>query len=239
MSPAKKKLTAKKGKSFKTNLTCFDELKDYIEDIQNHAYNREVGAAVDGDGRIGSIADEGNIISWLQEIFENTNVTLQKPPARSWYDILIIVNGKKYYTNIKTTDGKSADNISSKTGVWYYLSGGEIVDFSRFQIPDELPDVSMNTEEDKDYFLLVMYKKTKRILFTSVGRLGTVVSNFNNMPFQIPWNRSTNDGSQSNNRSQEEQKRYIAHAWYLSYVKGYERVGKLMNLFGRLSGDIG
>ena len=98
--PAKKKLATKKGMSSKTNLTCFDELKDYIEDADNRPYNREVGAAVDGDGRVGSVADEGNIIAWLQEIFDGTNVEIKKPAARAWYDVELNVNGKSYYTNI-------------------------------------------------------------------------------------------------------------------------------------------
>lgn len=158
------------------NFSGFSDLKEYIERI---GYDKEVGAAIDGDGRLGSVLDEGNIIEWLVDIFKNTNVQVIKPKARNWYDVELKVAGKSYFTNIKTTAG-GADNISSKTGVWYYLSGGEIVGFNKFTIPDTLPDFNKSVSEDKDYFLLVMYKNSKKILFTSLGRVGILVPNFSN-----------------------------------------------------------
>ena len=120
----KKKLNNSKPKRFNN----FNDLKKYIE---RQAYNKEVGAAIDGDGRLGSVADEGNIILWLNEIFDDTNVEIIKPPARYWYDIELKVGSKSYYTNIKTTAG-GADNISSKEGVLYYLSGGKTSDYKTF-----------------------------------------------------------------------------------------------------------
>ena len=84
------------------SINNFEDLKKYIE---GKAYDKEVGAAIDGDGRLGSVADEGNIILWLNEIFDDTNVEVIKPPARYWYDIELKIGSKSYYTNIKTTAG--------------------------------------------------------------------------------------------------------------------------------------
>lgn len=214
-------------------ITNFNALKKHIE---TNAYNRDVGAAVDGDGRLGSVADEGNIIEWLNEIFEGTNVKVIKPPARYWYDIeLQIAPGKSYYTNIKTTAG-GADNISSKEGVLYYLSGGKTSDFKtfmktrgKFQLNDG--------DETADYFLLVMFKNSKKMIFTSLGRLGSLTPNFYNQPFQIPWNRSDNQDGKADGRSPLEQKQYVASIWYRSISQGLEKLDYLRNTFKNIAGD--
>ena len=115
---------------------------------------------------------------WLNEIFDGTNVEVIKPPARYWYDIELKVGSKSYYTNIKTTAG-GADNISSKEGVLYYLSGGQTSDYKTFM--KNRGQFSLNDgDETADYFLLVMFKNSKKIIFTSLGRLGVLTPNFYN-----------------------------------------------------------
>lgn len=215
------------------HFTCFDDLKKYIEKT---AYDKEVGAAIDGDGRLGSVVDEGNIILWLNEIFDGTNVEIRKPEARNWADIEIVIDGKKvYYTNIKTTNGgSSSDNISSKKGVLYYLTGGKIEDFKTFLRAGSRFDFTKVDDETIDYFLLVMYKSTKEMLFTSLGRLRVLTPNFNNMPFQIPWNNPEN--KKPTTRSQIEQKQYIASVWYNSIAKGLKTIDYLRDLLGGLAG---
>ena len=220
------------GTSKVKRITNFIGLKKYIE---ANAYNRDVGAAIDGDGRLGSVADEGNMIEWLGEIFKNTNVKLEKPAARSWYDILIDVNGRKYYTNIKTTAG-GADNISSKEGVLYYLSGGKTSDYKTFI--RSRGEFTLNAgNETADYFLLVMYKNSKKILFTSLGRLGYLTPNFYNQPFQIPWGRKDNQDGKANGRNPMEQKQYVASVWYRSISMGLEKLDYLRNTFKNIAGD--
>ena len=186
----------------------FNDLKRYIE---GEAYDKEVGAAIDGDGRLGSVADEANIIEWLNEIFKGTNVTVGKPKARNWADVELVIDGTKtYYTNIKTTNGGSAaDNISSKKGVLYYLTGGQCEDYKRFLAQARRFDFQEVADETKDYFLLVMYKNTKKMMFTSLGRLNVLSPNFNNMPFQIPWGKKENQEPPV--REQIDQKKYIAY----------------------------
>lgn len=214
-------------------ITNFNSLKKYIE---TNAYNRDVGAAVDGDGRLGSVADEGNIIEWLNEIFKGTNVKVIKPPARYWYDIeLKIAEGKSYYTNIKTTAG-GADNISSKEGVLYYLSGGKTSDFKTFMKTRGKFQLNEG-DETADYFLLVMFKNSKKMLFTSLGRLGSLTPNFYNQPFQIPWNRTENQDGRAGGRSPLEQKQYVASIWYKSISQGLEKLDYLRNTFKNIAGE--
>ena len=221
-------------KSKPRRFTCFDDLKKYIETT---AYDKDVGAAIDGDGRLGSVADEGNIILWLNEIFDGTNVEIRKPKARNWADVEIVIDGSKvYYTNIKTTKGERyADNISSKKGVLYYLTGGKTEDFKTFLRAGSRFDFTEVGDETIDYFLLVMYKNTKEMLFTSLGRLQVLTPNFNNMPFQIPWNNPAN--KKPTTRSQIEQKQYIASVWYNSIAKGLKTIDYLKDLLGGLAGD--
>lgn len=213
------------------SINNFYDLKKYIE---GKAYDKEVGAAIDGDGRLGSVADEGNIILWLNEIFDDTNVEVIKPPARYWYDIELKIGSKSYYTNIKTTAG-GADNISSKEGVLYYLSGGKTSDYKTFI--KTRSQFKLNTgDETADYFLLVMFKNSKKIIFTSLGRLGDLTPNFYNQPFQIPWNKKSNQDGNANGRSPMEQRQYVASVWYRSISMGMEKLDYLRNLFKGISG---
>lgn len=136
------------------------------------------------DGRINSIYNETQTI----DIISNKYKCII-PESRCWYDICIIDNDIKYYINIKCTSlkHKNNDNISSKKGLFYSLTGKN--------------DISINTwdtfiknlklyikETDKDYYFIIINKDDiKKSYITSLKHLNKIVPNGNNLPFQSKW----------------------------------------------------
>lgn len=74
-----------------------------------------------GDGRLDSALSETVVIDHLKTILPDCEIEVA--PARYWYDISITKDGKFFPINIKITNGNTADNISSKKGMYYALTG--------------------------------------------------------------------------------------------------------------------
>ena len=70
-----------------------------------------------GDGRLDSALSETVVIDHLKTILPDCEIDVA--PARYWYDIAITKDGKFFPINIKITNGNTADNISSKKGMYY------------------------------------------------------------------------------------------------------------------------
>ncbi len=155
-----------------------------------------------GDGRINSIINEDEVIEVLLKIYKNIpifkkmNLVLEKQPKpRYWYDILIKNGNNDFYCpiNIKISDfsNSSADNISSKEGLYFSLTG---------EVNEKCPNtwgkyfdlLSKNIKEnDTDYFFIVVDKKNNNdIIFNSMRRLKTLTPNGNNPPFQCKWSEN-------------------------------------------------
>jgi hypothetical protein len=152
------------------------------------AFLDEVGidcCFVHEDGRVNSIADEEKVISILEEQFGTENV--ERPAVREWWDVKVF----GYYLNIKSSDvaRKSADNFSSKSAILYaltYLPEDKI----KVQKWSEFEEALLNytdMENDRDYYILVVDKKTGKAHLTSLKSLNKLTSNGNNLPFQIQW----------------------------------------------------
>lgn len=122
-----------------------------------------------GDRRINSIINEDEVIEVLLKIYKNIPIfkemklTLEKQPKpRYWYDIIIKNDDNDFYCpiNIKVSDfsNSSADNISSKEGLYFSLTG---------DVNEKCPNtwekyfelLSKNIKEnDTDYFFIVVDK---------------------------------------------------------------------------------
>ena len=137
------------------------------------------------DGRVNSINDEEKVISLLEEQFGTENV--KRPAVREWWDVKVF----GYYLQIKSSDvtRKSADNFSSKSAILYaltYLPEDKI----KVQKWSEFEEALLNytyMENDRDYYILVVDKKTGKAHLTSLKSLSKLTSNGNNLPFQIRW----------------------------------------------------
>lgn len=189
----------------------FNELKQIMQD------NPLAGELINnsGDGRLDSALSEGIIINHLKNILPNINII--EGPARYWYDIAIEQDGEFFPINIKITSGTSADNISSKKGMYYTLTGirpeqEKGLDKWETFIHNLITNYK---QTDADYYFVVCFKDSGELLFTSLKRLNTLVPNGNNLPFQCNWgqNRSYTE------RTEDCQMRYILDSFISSYTK--------------------
>jgi len=130
------------------------------------------------DGRLNSAINENEIINLIEKKFK-----INVPTARNWADFYI----DKIPVNIKITTTRTADNASSKEGLYYALTG-EIYhgsnDWETYLT--QLKDNIKNT--DKDYYFLVVNKEdTRDIFINSLKQINSLQPNGNNLPFQIKW----------------------------------------------------
>lgn len=195
----------------------FTYLKNIIETSELFASN--LNHSTTGDGRLDSAESEIVIINHLKNLFKNTEVKVIEPPQeRYWYDILIEYKGQKFPINIKITSGISADNISSKIGVFYALTGlwpEKVSGLSRWSSYNQLLTENLNYETNADYYFIVYFKTEQTFLFTSLKQINTLVANGNNLPFQCNWSNNLSITQRSN----QEQIDYIMDIYFDSWIK--------------------
>lgn len=143
------------------------------------------------DGRLNSAFNEKIIIEHLKNICEKHGIKYHKPPVRYWYDFAIFDEKDLMLPiNIKISECKTADNISSTKGLYWALTGKEI---KRIQWEPFFKSLSENKKDtDADYYFIIINKKTLDIFNTSLKKLCVLVSNGNNMPFQCNWSKNKN-----------------------------------------------
>lgn len=176
------------------------------------------------DGRVNSIKDEDFILSLILNNYKNISIFLknslivEKPKERYWYDFLIRNQDNTFYVpiNIKVSSfsKKSSDNISSKQGLYFSLTGiNEKPPNSWGKFFEEL---SINIKEhNSDYYFLVLNKDDKKFYFNSLRRLKSLTPNGNNLPFQCNWTESIKIVE----RSFQESKKFILGNLYNSIKK--------------------
>lgn len=189
----------------------FENIKQQIE---NGVVTFE-NAHISDDGRVNSILDEKSIIEYLKAIFPGHVV--EAPQERYWYDVALRFGDEFYPINIKSSTGESADNISSKGGLLYAVTGIDpstryIVPFANFE--EALYD-NIDYNGTSDYYFVVFFKNSHQLLFTSLKRINTLVPNGNNLPFQCKWR----DNIQPTTRSNTEQIDYLISMYVQSVMK--------------------
>lgn len=162
-----------------------------LTDIQNFLVSNAVKLSRQfHDGRINASINEDEIIKAIEPRFD-----IELPPHRHWYDFAIRNGAEKIPVNIKVTSTSTADNVQCKLGMYYALTGiwptfaNEMPWGEYFSLLKR--DLSKKT--DKDYYFLVVSKKSPSDVFsTSLKQIQTLVANGNNLPFQCNWgnNRS-------------------------------------------------
>lgn len=181
------------------------------------------------DGRVNSIANEDQIIALLKKKYPEG---VEVPNIRSWYDFAFKKNNQTIYINVKVSDldNGAADNLSSKIGMGYALTGiGDLpIDWEGF---NEM--LAANLRYGYDYYFLIVNKNnTSDVFWTSLKRIRELRANGSNLPFQCDWSRNR----EPSNRSEYEATRYILSVYVDSWdkkTKGYPEKIKHM-----LSGDI-
>ena len=90
----------------------FKELQERISQLDTSELVLTNNSA---DGRLNSAMDEAGVIAWLQKYIPE----IESTTIRKWYDCKY----KGYPFNVKITTGNTADNMSSKWGLLYALTG--------------------------------------------------------------------------------------------------------------------
>lgn len=205
----------------------FAFLKEEIE--SSYISYEDMNFSAIGDGRIDSAESEPVIIEHLKALFNDTSVEIiETPGKRWWYDILIKYNDEIFPVNIKITSGNSNDNISSKLGMFYALTGiwpEDISGLVRWENYNKLLTENFNPDINTDYYFIVYFKNEESFLFTSLKRLNMVVANGNNLPFQCKWS----DNCEVTSRNRNEQSYYLMDIYFNSWLKktnGFEPLMK-------------
>lgn len=195
----------------------FAYLKEEIEN--SYMPKQTMNYSATGDGRLDSAESESVVSNHLKELFKNTDVEVyEAPKQRYWYDVLIKYNNQTFPINIKMTTGTSADNVSSKIGMFYALTGiwpEDVSGLNYWEKYNTLLVDNFNATTDADYYFIIYFKNEESFLFTSLKRLETLTANGNNLPFQCKWS----DNCDMTTRSLEEQSAYIMDTYFSSWVK--------------------
>ena len=188
----------------------FETIKNIIETGENsiEASNKF------NDGRINSIKDEKEIADYVKSLFGDKCVIA---PPRFWYDISLTIDGKFYPINIKSVTGASQDNISSKEGLFYTVTGldPKKENINKFSAFEEKMLNNINYDSDADYYFIIFFKTSKQIFFSSLKRVCHLVPNGNNLPFQCKWN----DNKEYSTRNNKEQIDFLIQVYFESVMK--------------------
>ncbi|PAS98209.1 MAG: hypothetical protein CGU28_02435 [Candidatus Dactylopiibacterium carminicum] len=172
-------------------------------------------AAASGDGRVDSQASEQEISKSLlnyaqaNDWFSQTHgLSIEIAPARHWYDFC--VRGPDFFlpVNVKVSVCKSSDNLSSKEGVFFALTGVDpkavtINTWERFC--ERLAEYRGRDPRADYYFLVVHKERQNEVFWTSLKSIGQLDPNGNNPPFHCHWGKNRERVS----RSTQEAEGYI------------------------------
>ncbi len=187
-----------------TPAEILDLLCEYVE----HALHQGIINLVStGDSRNDSTANEGVIGTSLRAftaghpMFQG-GLTFAVAPNRTWYDFLVSGSNPDdpwVPINLKVSTLRGNDNVSSKAGLFYALTGLQprnqlVANWDLF-----CRNVATNVRRegcDADYYFIVVEKnrgnKVGRVFWTSLLHIERVTPNGSNPPFQCCWGENTN-----------------------------------------------
>jgi hypothetical protein len=155
-------------------------------------------SSLHGDGRSNSSEDERSISSALRLFvhanlaFKAQGLTIEIAPPRYWYDFLVRSECESIWlpVNVKVTAMRGQDNISSKEGLFYAITGvrPEKASLATWKRYCESTAQCLDPETSADYYFIVVSKKDiGHVFWTSLKKIKRVVPNGNNPPFQCAW----------------------------------------------------
>lgn len=183
-----------------------DRITQYLSDAMGTG--RLVLSRNERDGRVNSQENERQISHALElfalsnEWFRANGLQLEVAPPRHWYDFSLTGSGDLFLpVNVKVSALRTSDNISSKEGVFYALTGiaPDEVQINTWERFCEQLAIKIGADPAADYYFLVVGKETPGDVFwTSLKGIKELVPNGNNPPFQCNWgrNRTRTDRSQ-------------------------------------------
>lgn len=174
-----------------------------------------------GDGRGESSESEENFRTALKKHLEENSLFRAVPaPPRYWYDIAIYYEDFFIPVNIKLTDKKQADNVSSKLGLFYALTGirpENVKGINYWKSYNEKLAENYDSTCNTDYYFIIYDKNTENICINSLKRINKLTPNGNNLPFQCNWGDHENRSYSTRNK--EEQCKYLMDIYIQSWKK--------------------
>lgn len=172
------------------------ELERYLSDALRDGDLRL--STAQGDGRSNSSEDERRISSALRlfvhanQAFKQRGLSIEIAPPRCWYDFLVRSEDESVWlpVNVKVTAMRGQDNLSSKEGLFYAVTGvrPETVALNNWERYCEAVATHLDPATAADYYFLVVSKnEVGHVFWTSLKQLDRVVPNGNNPPFQCAW----------------------------------------------------
>ena len=174
-------------------------VKSCLSVICDFVLNKNIALSEENpDGRVNSSINEEIVKHYIKEcvettdFFRNNEITFVNGKARFWYDCALIKDTELLAPiNIKITrlSNTSADNVSSKEGLAYALTGinpesASMNTWEKFNKVLERTNCSL----DSDYYFIIVNKdNTSEVFFNSLKCINKLVSNGNNLPFQCNW----------------------------------------------------
>lgn len=224
----------------------------YLSNLARWLHAEGVEIVQAKDGRDGSKENERIVLKAVERyvlqhpmIADNRVrfIPAEEDETRHWYDFALLISGPQgdYLapTNIKVSTCTTADNVGSKLGLLYALSGQEPPtrspnwpEFHRF-----LSDL-IGVSEGADYYFLVVQKAGEDsgdVFPASLRRLRKIVPNGNNLPFQCRWSDNRNPV----HRSFDEAVKFLLGGLYESHKRRAVALTSFEKLLsGRVSGHV-
>jgi hypothetical protein len=183
--------------------------------------------AGDADGRVNSqenerqISDALRLFTHSNDWFRGENLSLEVAEPRFWYDFCVHADGLFIPVNVKVSTFRTADNLSSKEGLFYALTGVDpkTVNINSWERFCGLLAENLGRNRDADYFFLAVSKTTSGDVFwTTLKSLAALRSSGSNYPYQCCWA----DNRVRQERSFEESTRFLLGIVRESFAKGAE-----------------
>ena len=148
--------------------------------------NKFIANSDSKDGRINSVKDEDTIVDTLLKSELKEYIVIQN--IRQVADIVFKINEELIHFNIKTTNGKSADNIFSKLGTLIAFTDIDANELKCSISWNDFTDKLFNNykETDRDYYYLVIDKISGRVMIRGLKELNTIKTNPSNI-LQMEW----------------------------------------------------
>ena len=176
------------------------------------------------DGRLNSQVNEGQISHALKlyglanERFQSEGLLVEVSPPRFWYDFRVTGPDTCIPVNVKVSSLEGNDNLSSKEGVFFALTGVDpksvrINDWERYC--EAIGEHLATAPPEADYYFLVINKNNPGDVFwTSLKKLPELTPNGNNPPFQCNWSKNRVHAE----RTQAEAQNYILQTLRETFV---------------------
>ena len=178
------------------------------------------------DGRINSQENERQVSHALRlfthsnDWFKKAGYTLEVSDARYWYDFCVRgPEGLFIPVNVKVSTLESADNLSSKEGLFYALTGIDpcSVFINAWEKFCSRMAEHMGTVPEADYYFLVVSKVDPGDVFwTSLKSLKKLSANGSNPPYQAKWSANRERVERTN----EEATQFLLAIMRQSFLKG-------------------